>query len=84
MKRGKIQYETILAAKKGDSDALLAIVKHYQPEIIAASKREIEDENGKRFVIIDEDIKHRIESKLMLQVYKEYDPWRIPPVKRKH
>lgn len=83
MKRDKISYETILAAKRGDAEALISIVKHYEPEINAASKRIVEDEAGNRITIIDQDIKHRIESKLMLQVYKEYDPWRIPPIKRK-
>lgn len=83
MKRDKISYETILAAKRGDAEALISIVKHYEPEINAASKRIVEDEAGNRITIIDQDIKHRIESKLMLQVYKEYDPWRIPSIKRK-
>ena len=43
----KIKYETIVACKMGDEDALKEILKHYEPLITERSKRKVTDDNGR-------------------------------------
>lgn len=74
-----IPFETIVAAKAGDTEAMKAILKHYAPYIAAHSKRALFDEYGNRYEVIDEEIRQRIEAKLMFQIYYHFDPYKEPP-----
>ena len=73
-----IPYSTILAAKSGDSDAMTFILQHYSRYIIYYSRRTYIDSQGERYEIVDEDIKQRIEAKLMMQIIYKFDPNKIP------
>ena len=57
--RKRISYETILAAKAGDSEAMDAILKHYASYIAAYSKRALFDEYGNRYEVTDDGISPR-------------------------
>ncbi len=74
-----ISYETILAAKAGDSEAMQTILKHYAPYIAAHSKRALFDEYGNRYEVVDEEIRQRIEAKLMSSIIFDFDPYKQPP-----
>ena len=50
---GRIPYETIVAAKSGDSDAIAEIVRHYEPYISHFAKRVMYDEGGVAHEVID-------------------------------
>ena len=73
-----ISYQTILAAKIGNSDALTAILSYYAPYIAAAAKRPFYDDYGNRYEFVDEEMRQQIESKLMLQIVYKFNPYRLP------
>lgn len=74
----RIPYSTILAAKTGDGEAMQKILRHYSSYIASFSKRAFFDEYGSRYELVDDDIKQRIEAKLMYQIIYKFDPSRLP------
>lgn len=73
MSKKKIDYETILACKAGDSDALNRVLAHYDGMINAAASKTVIDETGKAKVVLDLDVKQNIQQTLMLQIFLKYD-----------
>ena len=55
----------ILAAVNGDEDALAAVVAHYQKYIRALATRPLKDEYGNTYLYVDEDMRLRLETKLI-------------------
>lgn len=74
----RIGYQTILAAKAGDSEALNSILQHYAAYIAAHAKRPFFDEYGNRYELVDEEIRQRIEAKLIYQIINKFDPCQRP------
>ncbi|VYU44696.1 Helix-turn-helix domain protein [Eubacterium limosum] len=66
--RGLLPYPVILAATKGDPDAMKIVLQHYRSYISYLSMRKIRDENGNIYYGIDEDLRERLQAKLMLAV----------------
>ena len=66
--RGLLPYPVILAATKGDPDAMKIVMQHYQSYIAHLSMRRIRDENGNTYYGIDEDLRERLQAKLMQAV----------------
>ena len=58
--RGLLPYPVILAATKGDPDAMKIVMQHYQSYIAHLSMRKIRDENGNTYYGIDEDLRERL------------------------
>ena len=73
-----VPYHTIIATKTGDADALKSILKHYRPYIDCYSRRTFYDEYGKHYEFVDEDIRQRIEAKLLYQIIERFDPSQLP------
>lgn len=73
-----VAYQVILAAKAGESAAMNAILGHYRPYIASFSKRTFYDEYGNRYELVDEDIRQRIEAKLMQQIIYKFDSTSFP------
>ncbi len=78
MPNALVSYQTILAAKNGSSDAMQHILQHYGAYIASFSKRTFSDEYGNRYEYVDEDIRQRIEAKLMYQIIYYFDPYKLP------
>lgn len=78
----RITYPVILAAKHGDAEAMNAILQHYRGYIAHYSKRTFYDEYGTPRCFVDEDMRQRIEEKLMLQIIFRFDPFRLPEGER--
>lgn len=74
-----VLYQTILGAKAGDFEAMASILRHYSRYIIYYSRRTFFDKYGNSYELVDEDIKQRIEAKLMYQIIYKFDPNRFPP-----
>ena len=63
--RGLLPYPVIIAATKGDPEAMAIVVKHYESYITSLSMRKLYDERGNVYWGIDEDIRDRLRSRLM-------------------
>ena len=74
----KISYQTILAAKAGDSIAMEQVLRHYDSYITMCAQRTMTDEYGNHGVAVDMELKGRLQSKLMLQIIYKFDPTRLP------
>ncbi len=59
---------TIEAAASGDVDAINAVLKHYERYIAALATRTLYDENGNPHLCVDEEMKRRLETKLITNI----------------
>ena len=66
--RGLLPYPVILAATKGDPDAMKLVLQHYQSYIAHLSMQNFRDESGNTYWGIDEDLRERLQAKLMRAV----------------
>ncbi len=66
--RGLLPYPVIIAATKGDPEAMKIVVQHYESYIASLSMRKFRDERGNMFYGIDEDMRDRLRSKLIRAV----------------
>ena len=57
--RGLLPYPVIVAATKGDPDAMKIVLQNYDAQIAALSVRKYRDERGNTYFGIDEDIRDR-------------------------
>ena len=60
-----IPVPVILAAVNGDEDTLAAVVAHYQKYIRVLATRPLKDEYGNTYLYVDEDMRLRLETKLI-------------------
>lgn len=63
--RGLLPFPVILAAAKGDSEAMGIVVQQYQSYIGYLSMQKIRDDSGNTFWGVDEEIRERLQAKLM-------------------
>lgn len=66
--RGLLPYPVIVAAIKGDPDAVKIVVQHYDGYISSLATRKLRDERGNTFFGIDEDMRDRLRSRLIKAV----------------
>jgi hypothetical protein len=66
--RGLLPYPVIIAAQKGDPEAMKIVVQHYESYIASLSMRKLRDESGNTYYGIDQDKRDRLRSKLMRAV----------------
>jgi hypothetical protein len=57
-----------MAAASGDSEALAAVVGHYEGYIRALATRPLRDDYGNEYLYVDEDMRLRLESKLIYSI----------------
>ena len=63
-----VPYPVILAATKGDPDAMKMVLQHFSGYIARLSMRKLYDERGNTYYGIDEDIRDRLRSHLIRAV----------------
>ena len=66
--RGLLPYPVIIAATKGEPQAMNIVCQHYASYIARPSMRTLRDERGNTYYGIDEDIRDRLRLKLMQAV----------------
>jgi hypothetical protein len=66
--RGLLPYPVIIAATKGDPDAMAIVMRRYENNISDLSMRKLRDERGNTYFGTDGDIRDRLRSKLMRAV----------------
>ena len=65
---GLLPYPVIIAATKGDPEAMNIVVQHYESYIASLSMRKLRDERGNTYWGVDEDIRDRLRSRLIRAV----------------
>ncbi len=63
-----LPYSTIEAAASGNVDAINAVLAHFSRYICALSTRTLYDENGAPYLCVDEEMKRRLETKLITKI----------------
>jgi len=63
-----LPYPVIVLAAGGDVDAINAVLKHYEDYITVLSTRRFYDEDGNPRLCIDEEIRRRLETKLITKI----------------
>ena len=63
-----IPYPVIAAAVRGDPEAVNQVLDHYSGDIAALSRRRGYDQNGNPCLAVDEEIRRRIETKLIVAI----------------
>lgn len=67
---GAISFPVIAAAVNGDVDAINAVLKRYEGYIARLSTRALYDTDGKAYMVVDEDMRRRLETKLITRILK--------------
>ena len=65
-----ISFPVIAAAVNGDVDAINAVLKRYEGYIARLSTRVLYDSDGKTYMVVDEDMRRRLETKLITKILK--------------
>ena len=60
-----VPYPVIVAASKGDPDAMKIVLQHFSGYIASLSMRKLYDERGYVYYGVDEDIRERLQARLM-------------------
>ena len=63
-----LPYPIIAAAVRGEPDAVNTVIRHYSGYIAALSMRRGYDQNGNPCLAVDEEIRRRIETKLIIAI----------------
>ena len=63
-----VPYPVIVAASKGDPDAMKMVLQHFSGYIARLSMRKLYDERGNVYFGVDHDIRERLQAKLMMAV----------------
>lgn len=63
-----VPYPVIVAATKGDPDAMKMVLQHFSGYIASLSIRKLYDERGNVYYGVDHDIRERLQAKLMRAV----------------
>ncbi len=67
-KSGLLPFPVIAAAVSGNVDAIHTVLKHYEGYIAALSMRQLYDENGCSHWCVDEEMRRRLETKLITRL----------------
>lgn len=63
-----LPFHVIKAASEGDVEAINAVLKHYERYIAKLSTRRLYDEYGQPHYCVDENLRRRLETKLITKV----------------
>lgn len=68
--RSLLPYAVIEKASFGDIEAINKVLKHYEAYINSLSTRKLYDDNGTTHYFIDQEMKRRLETKLIIKLLK--------------
>ena len=63
-----LPFSVIQKAAGGDVEAINAVLKHYERYIARLSLRELYDEYGNPHLCVDEELRRRLETKLITKI----------------
>ncbi len=67
-RQGLVPYPVIAAAVRGEPEAVNLVIRHYSGYIAALATRTSYDKNGNPHTDIDEDLRRRMETKLIIAI----------------
>lgn len=67
-KKALVPYPAIVAATEGDPESMNIVLQHFSGYITRLSMRKLYDERGNVYFGVDEDIRQRLQAKLMRSV----------------
>ena len=67
-KKALLPYSVIVAAVSGNVEAINKVLKHYEGYIATFSTRPLYDEAGTPYLCVDEELRRRLETKLITKV----------------
>lgn len=67
-RRNLLPFPVIAAAAGGSIDAINAVLKHYEGYIAVLSTRRGYDRSGIPFLCVDEELRRRLETKLITKI----------------
>lgn len=62
----------IIAAMGGDGQAFGAVLTHYRRYIRSLATRTLTDEYGNEYLYVDEDMRMRLETKLICSIVRDF------------
>ena len=65
-----LSFPVIAAAVNGNVDAINAVLKRYEGYIAQLSTRKLYDEDGNSYIVVDEEMRRRLETKLITKILK--------------
>ncbi len=72
--RTLLDYDTIAAASTGDPDAMAEVLRHFDGFISKLATRTFRDANNVSFSGVDQEMKERMQLKLIASIIKNFDP----------
>ena len=63
-----VPFPVIVAASSGDVNAMNVVLNHYSGYIAALATRQLYDEYGNPHLCVDEDMRRRLETKLITKI----------------
>ena len=70
-----LPFRVIEMAASGDVEAINAVLKHFAGYIIVLSTRRLYDEDGKAYIVVDNEIRRTLETKLITKIL-QFDLYR--------
>jgi hypothetical protein len=67
-RKNLLTFEIIEAAARGEITAINKVLKHYEGYIIALSTKQIFDERGKPYMVIDTETRRFLETTLIVKI----------------
>ena len=58
-------FDIVAAAASGNTDAMCAVLKHYESYIAKLATRTLRDENGNTYLYVDEELRNRLNVRLI-------------------
>ncbi len=74
----RIPYDVIVAAQRGDAEAMQRILRHYAGYIRHFSRRRFYNVDGSYMEMIDDDVRQQLEANLMMAIVFKFDCKSLP------
>lgn len=71
-KMKELPFDVIIRAKAGDEAALTAVLHHYSQYIRSLATRVLKDDYGNEYLYVDEDMRMRLETKLICSIVRDF------------
>ena len=67
-RKKQLEFSVIRAASHGDVEAIGKILAYYDGYINALARREVHDDDGNTYIVVDAELKRRLEAKLIVKI----------------